>query len=93
MKAEVKANVDNNRTRLADVIPLAHPFTVYIETTRYCNLKIDRSFVRDVLLDPSDAAIARMVIVLAQTLGLTALAWVITFGVYQVGMLLKLGVG
>jgi ferrous iron transport protein B len=30
---------------------------------------------------------------LAQTLGLTALAWVITFGVYQVGMLLKLGVG
>jgi len=30
---------------------------------------------------------------LAQTAGLTALAWVITFGVYQVGMLLKLGVG
>lgn len=39
MKAEIKANVDNNRTPLAEVIPLAHPFTVYIETTRYCNLK------------------------------------------------------
>jgi MoaA/NifB/PqqE/SkfB family radical SAM enzyme len=39
MKAEIKANVDNKRTALADVIPLAHPFTVYIETTRYCNLK------------------------------------------------------
>ena len=39
MKAEVKANVDNKRTPLAEVIPLAHPFTVYIEVTRYCNLK------------------------------------------------------
>lgn len=39
IKAEIKANVDNKRTRLADVVPLAHPFTVYIETTRYCNLK------------------------------------------------------
>lgn len=39
MKAEVKANVDNKRTPLADVIPLAHPFTVYIEATRYCNLR------------------------------------------------------
>jgi hypothetical protein len=28
---------------------------------------------------------------LAQSLGLTALAWVVTFGVYQVGVLLKLG--
>lgn len=39
MKAEVKANVDSKRTPLADVIPLSHPFTVYIETTRYCNLR------------------------------------------------------
>lgn len=39
MKAELKANVDNKRTPLADVIPLAHPFTVYIEVTRYCNLR------------------------------------------------------
>jgi len=39
INAEIKANVDNKRTRLADVVPLAHPFTVYIETTRYCNLK------------------------------------------------------
>ncbi len=39
MKAEHKANVDNKRTALADVIPLAKPFTVYIEVTRFCNLK------------------------------------------------------
>lgn len=39
MKAEIKPNVDNNRQALADIIPLAHPFTVYIETTRYCNLR------------------------------------------------------
>jgi MoaA/NifB/PqqE/SkfB family radical SAM enzyme len=39
MKAEFKANVDHKRTPLAEVIPLAQPFTVYIEATRYCNLK------------------------------------------------------
>ncbi|MCB1775849.1 MAG: radical SAM protein [Candidatus Competibacteraceae bacterium] len=39
MNAEIKANVDPKRTPLAEVIPLAHPFTVYIEVTRYCNLR------------------------------------------------------
>jgi MoaA/NifB/PqqE/SkfB family radical SAM enzyme len=39
MKAKIKANVDTKRTSLAEVIPLVHPFTVYIEATRYCNLK------------------------------------------------------
>jgi MoaA/NifB/PqqE/SkfB family radical SAM enzyme len=39
MKAEIKPNVDNDRQPLADIIPLAQPFTVYIETTRYCNLR------------------------------------------------------
>jgi MoaA/NifB/PqqE/SkfB family radical SAM enzyme len=39
MKAEIKANVDSKRTPLVDIIPLAQPFTVYIEVTRYCNLK------------------------------------------------------
>lgn len=39
MAAEIKPNVDDNRQKLADIIPLPAPFTVYIEQTRYCNLK------------------------------------------------------
>jgi radical SAM protein with 4Fe4S-binding SPASM domain len=37
--AEVKPNIDTNRKKLADIVPLKAPFTVYIEQTRVCNLK------------------------------------------------------
>lgn len=39
MKAELKPYYDSNRKKLADIVPLSHPFTVYIEQTRYCNFK------------------------------------------------------
>jgi len=39
MKAEVKPYYDKSRRKLADIIPIPAPFTVYIEQTRVCNVK------------------------------------------------------
>ena len=39
MTAKIEPNIDTNRKKLADILPLSAPFTIFIEQTRYCNFK------------------------------------------------------
>jgi EAL domain-containing protein (putative c-di-GMP-specific phosphodiesterase class I) len=46
----------------------------YLKQLPFVELKVDKSFVRDIMTDPSDAVLAQTMIVLAHALGLRVLA-------------------
>ena len=78
-------NVENIITKMAELKSHGIRFSLddfgtgyssltYLKRLPLDQLKIDRSFVQDILTDPSDAAIAQTIISLSRTMGLSVIA-------------------
>jgi diguanylate cyclase (GGDEF)-like protein/PAS domain S-box-containing protein len=81
MVENVDHTIEHMRALKADGISFAlddfgigYSSLAYLKRLPLDQLKIDQSFVRDVLTDPNDAAIARTILALGQTLGLDVIA-------------------